>query len=90
VAPDDPLGDASARVAGAVLEDRRRTPAGGLTAAEVTERVARGEINDTGDPNTRVAERVVGGHGVTVAPGSAPDAVVHFVQDVKIPSRGWP
>ncbi len=63
MAPDDvlgdALGDASTRVAGADSEARRRTAAGGLTAAEVAERVARGEVNDTGDRTSRTITEIV-------------------------------
>src|SRR4051794_18266536 len=59
VAPDDPLGDASARVAGAVTEDRPRTAPTGLTAAEVAERTARGERNDVSDRTSRTITEIV-------------------------------
>jgi cation-transporting ATPase E len=59
VAPDDPLGDASVRVAGSAPPDRARTAPGGLTAAEVAERVARGEVNDAGDRTSRTLTEIV-------------------------------
>ncbi len=59
MASDDPLGDASVRVAGAAPPDRPRTASGGLTAAEVAERVARGEVNDAGDRTSRTLTEIV-------------------------------
>ncbi len=49
--------DASLRVAGPATE-RPRTPETGLTAAEVDERVRRGEVNDIGDRTSRTLPEI--------------------------------
>jgi cation-transporting P-type ATPase E len=59
VPPVDPLGDASVRVAGSAPADRPPTAPTGLTAAEVAERVARGELNDAGDRTSRTLTEIV-------------------------------
>jgi cation-transporting ATPase E len=51
--------DASVRVAGAAPVDRPRTAPTGLTAAEVAEREARGEVNDAGERTSRTIREIV-------------------------------
>jgi cation-transporting ATPase E len=51
--------DATTRVAGEAAPERLPTPPGGLTTAQVEERVARGEVNDTDDRTSRTLGEIV-------------------------------
>ena len=53
------MAEASVRVAGNVPTDRPLTAPTGLTAAEVDERTARGEVNDLGDRTSRTLTEII-------------------------------
>jgi cation-transporting ATPase E len=51
--------DASVRVAGAAPADRPRTASTGLTAEEIAERTARGEVNDAAERTSRTLTEIM-------------------------------